>query len=260
MRWSFATGSLNFIGGLVPFWAMAGHSKWANTKHRKGRADAVKGKIFTRITKEIISAVKQGGPDPKSNPKLRLVMDKARAANMPNDNVERNIKKASSADQSDYYEMTYEFYGHNGVGIIAELMTDNKNRAASDMRIATNKKGGNIATPGSVAFNFDRKGVIQVAKEGMAEDDLFLMATDAGAEDFVVADDRYIITTTPESLFEVKGKLEAAGVKCQEAEFEMIPKSYVTCPPEAAKANMELIEWLENLDDVDTVYHNMTEG
>ncbi|MBS0629669.1 MAG: YebC/PmpR family DNA-binding transcriptional regulator [Verrucomicrobia bacterium] len=239
---------------------MAGHSKWANTKHRKGRADAAKGKVFTRLTKEIISAVKQGGPDPKANPKLRLVMEKARAANMPNDNVERNIKKASNADQSDYIEMTYEFYGHNGVGIIAEIMTDNKNRTASDMRIATNKKGGTIASPGSVAFNFDRKGVIQVAKEGLAEDDLFLMATDAGAEDFEAVDDRYLITTTPETLYEVKSKLEAQGIKCQEADFEMIPKSYVTCSPESAKANMELIEWLENLDDVDAVYHNMSEG
>lgn len=239
---------------------MAGHSKWANTKHRKGRADAAKGKIFTRLTKEIISAVKQGGPDPKSNAKLRLVMEKARAANMPNDNVERNIKKASSADQADYYEMTYEFYGHNGVGIIAEIMTDNKNRAASDMRIATNKKGGSIASPGSVAFNFDRKGVIQVAKEGLVEDDLFLLATDAGAEDFEAAEDRFLITTSPETLYEVKTKLEAQGIKCLEAEFEMIPKSYIACPPESAKANMELIEWLENLDDVDAVYHNMTEG
>lgn len=239
---------------------MAGHSKWANTKHRKGRADAAKGKVFTRLTKEIISAVKQGGPEPKSNAKLRLVIDKARAANMPNENVERNIKKASNADQSDYHEMTYEFYGHNGVGIIADIMTDNKNRAASDMRIATNKKGGTIASPGSVAFNFDRKGVIEVLKDGVVEDDLFLTATDAGAEDFEAIEDRFIITTSPETLYEVKGKLEAQGIKCQEADFEMIPKSYVTCPPEAAKANMELIEWLENLDDVDAVYHNMIEG
>ncbi len=239
---------------------MAGHSKWANTKHRKGRADAAKGKVFTRLTKEIISAVKQGGPDPKSNAKLRLVIDKARAANMPNENVERNIKKASNADQSDYYEMTYEFYGHNGVGIIADIMTDNKNRAASDMRIATNKKGGTIASPGSVAFNFDRKGVIEILKNGIVEDDLFLLATDSGAEDFEAIEDRFIITTAPETLYEVKGKLEAQGIKCQEADFEMIPKSYVTCGPEAAKANMELIEWLENLDDVDAVYHNMIEG
>jgi len=239
---------------------MAGHSKWANTKHRKGRADAVKGKVFTRLTKEIISAVKQGGPDPKANSKLRLVMEKARAANMPNENVERNIKKASSADQADYFEMTYEFYGYNGVGIIAEVMTDNKNRAASDMRIATNKKGGAIATPGAVAFNFDRKGVIQVAKEGIVEDELFLIATDAGAEDFEAVEDRYMITTAPDSLFEVKGKLEEQGIKCLEAEIEMIPKSYVSCSADDAKANIELIEWLENLDDVDVVYHNMTEG
>lgn len=238
---------------------MAGHSKWANTKFRKGRADAAKGKIFTRITKEIISAVKQAGSDPKSNSKLRLAIEKARAANMPNDNVERNIKKASSADQSDYYEMTYELYGHNGVGIIVEIMTDNKNRAASEIRIATNKKGGSIASPGAVSFNFDRKGVIQVLKKGVSEDDLFLIATDAGAEDFDPADEHFMIITAPDQLYEVKEKIESKGIKCQEANLEMIPKSYISCPPEAAKANMELIEWLENLDDVDEVFHNMTE-
>ena len=164
--------------------SMAGHSKWANIKHRKGRADAIKGKIFSRLTKEIISAVKQGGPDPKSNTRLRIVIQKARAANLPNDNIERNIKKATSADQADYTEMTYELYGHGGVGIIAEVMTDNKNRISSDMRIATNKKGGTVATPGSVSFNFDRKGVIQVLKKNAVEDELFLAATEAGAEDF----------------------------------------------------------------------------
>ena len=137
---------------------MAGHSKWANIKHKKERADSKKGKIFSRITKEIISAVKQGGPDPKSNAKLRLVLQKAKAANLPGENIERNIKKATSQDQADFFEITYELYGHGGVGIIVEAMTDNKNRTASDMRIATNKRGGSVASPGSVAFNFDRKG------------------------------------------------------------------------------------------------------
>ena len=144
---------------------MAGHSKWANIKHRKGKADAIKGKLFTRVTKEIISAVKQGGSDPKNNPKLRLAIQKARAVNLPNDNIERNIKKASSADQADFSEVAYELYGYGGVGIIALVLTDNKNRAASDMRIATNKRGGTIASPGSVAFNFDRKGVIEILKK-----------------------------------------------------------------------------------------------
>ena len=144
---------------------MAGHSKWANIKHRKGRADAKKGKIFSRIAKEIISAVKLGGADHKANPRLRLALVKAREANVPNDIIERNIKKASSADQADFTEMTYELYGHGGVGIIIDAMTDNKNRLASEMRIATNKRGGVIATPGAVAFNFDRKGVLQITKK-----------------------------------------------------------------------------------------------
>jgi YebC/PmpR family DNA-binding regulatory protein len=239
---------------------MAGHSKWANIKHRKGRADAAKGKVFSRIAKEIISAVKQGGGDPKANARLRLAIEKARAVNMPNENVQRNIKKASSTDQSDYFELTYELYGHGGVGIIVEVMTDNKNRIASEMRITTNKKGGSIASPGSVAFNFDQKGVIQVAKDQSAEDDLFLLAIDCGAEDFEPADDLYMITTAPENLFEVKAKIEEKGIKCEEANLEMIPKVYVDCDQETAKANMELIEWLEGLDDVDAVFHNMSEN
>ena len=161
---------------------MAGHSKWANIKHRKGRADAIKGKIFSRIAKEIISAVKVGGgPDPKSNPRLRLALQKARESNVPNEIIDRNIKKASNADQADYQEMTYELYGHGGVGLIIDAMTDNKNRLASEMRIATNKRGGTIASPGAVAFNFDRKGIIQVSKKQATEEELFVAATEAGA-------------------------------------------------------------------------------
>jgi len=236
---------------------MAGHSKWANTKYRKGRADAIKGKLFTRITKEIISAVKQGGPDPKSNAKLRLVLAKARDANVPNENIERNIKKATSADQADYVEFTYELYGYGGVGIIADVMTDNKNRISSDMRIATNKKGGTIANPGAVAFNFDRKGVIQVLKKNIVEDELFLTATNAGAEDFDSTEEMFMITTAPDQLSQVKEKLEQSGVKVEEADLQMIPKNYVECDPENAKANFELIEYLEALDDVDVVFHNM---
>jgi YebC/PmpR family DNA-binding regulatory protein len=236
---------------------MAGHSKWANIKHRKGRADAIKGKIFSRLTKEIISAVKQGGPDPKSNTKLRLVIQKARAANLPSENIERNIKKAMNLDQADYTQMSYELYGYGGVGIIAEVMTDNKNRIASDMRIATNKKGGSIANPGSVAFNFDRKGVIQVLKKNALEEELFLAATEAGAEDFDITEDSFIITTSPDQLFQVKEKIDQLGIKCEEAELQMIPKVYVECDSETQKLNLDLIEYLEALEDVDSVYHNM---
>lgn len=236
---------------------MAGHSKWANTKHRKGRADAKKGKIFSRIAKEIISAAKIGGPDPKSNPRLRLALQKARIANMPNDNIERNISKASNIDQADFHELTYELYGHGGVGLVIDVMTDNKNRISSEMRIATNKRGGTIATPGAVTFNFDRKGVIQVSKKHAIEEELFLAATEAGAEDFEVTDDFFIITTDPTDLYAVKEAINQLGFECDEADLQMIPKSLVECDVEKAKENLALIEWLEDLEDVDAVYHNM---
>ncbi len=236
---------------------MAGHSKWANIKHRKGKADLKKGKIFSRIAKEIISSVKLGGPDPKNNPRLRLAITKAREFNLSNELIERNVKKASSADQADFIEMMYELYGYGGVGIIADVMTDNKNRISSDMRIATNKRGGTIANPGAVAFNFDRKGVIQVSKKQAIEDELFLAATEAGAEDFETTDEMYIITTDPADLYTVKGAVEALGAKCEEASLEMIPKTNVDCSIEDAKANLALIDWLEALEDVDAVYHNM---
>lgn len=236
---------------------MAGHSKWANIRHRKERADAKKGKAFTRVAKEIISAVKLGGEDPKSNPRLRLALQKAREANMPNDTVERNIKKALSADQADFVEVTYEIYGHGGVGIVVEIMTDNKNRTSSDMRIATNKKGGAIAAPGSVTFNFDRKGVIQINKNQVNEEDLFLAATEAGAEDFETTDEEFIITTNPTDLYQVKEAVEKSGFKVEEASLQMVPKTTISCEAENTQANMALVEWLENLDDVDAVYHNM---
>lgn len=237
---------------------MAGHSKWANIKHRKGRADAAKGKLFSRAAKEIISAVKQGGPDKTANTKLRLAIQKARAVNMPSDNIDRNIKKASSNDQADYVEMTYELYGHGGVGIIVDAMTDNKNRTASDMRIATNKKGGSIATPGAVAFNFDRKGVLQVKTSAVDEDTLFMLITDAGADDFETNDDLYMILTPPELLYQVKEAIEAANVQVEEANLEMIPKNSVEVDDETRAKNEALIAFLEDLDDVDSVYQNMS--
>ncbi len=236
---------------------MAGHSKWANIKHRKGKADALKGKVFTRLTKEIISTVKQGGADPKSNTRLRLVIQKARAANLPSENIERNIKKASSSDQADYTEMTYELYGYGGVGIIAEVMTDNKNRIATDMRIATNKRGGSVASPGAVAFNFDRKGVIQVVKKEVDGDVLFLAVSDAGADDFEETDELFVITTPPDLLYQIKEVVEGLGLCVEEASLEMLPKLYISCDKEAQVANLALIDWIEALDDVDAVYHNM---
>jgi YebC/PmpR family DNA-binding regulatory protein len=236
---------------------MAGHSKWANIKHRKEKADSKKGKIFSRIAKEIISAVKLGGSDQKSNPRLRVALQKAKIANMPNDIIDRNIKKAANIDQADFTEMAYELYGYGGVGIIADVMTDNKNRIASEMRIATNKRGGTIATPGAVAFNFEKKGIIQIPQEGIKEESLFLAATEAGAEDFEGVEDFFIITTDPVELFAVKEALANQGYICTEADLQMIPKTYVECTEEDLQNNMALIEWLEGLEDVDTLYHNM---
>jgi len=237
---------------------MAGHSKWANIKHRKGKADKIKGKIFSRIAKEIISAVKVGGSDFRANPRLRLALQKARDANVPNEIVERNIKKASSADQQEYTEMSYELYGHGGVGIIAEVMTDNKNRISSEMRIATNKRGGTIATPGAVAYNFDKKGFLILDKETGSEEDLFIAATESGAEDFEVTDDAYVVTTDPSLLYQVQEKLAELGYKAKESTLEMVPKTFVECNEENTTANLALIDWLEDLEDVDAVYHNMS--
>jgi YebC/PmpR family DNA-binding regulatory protein len=236
---------------------MAGHSKWANIKHRKERADQKKGKIFSRIMKELMTAVRHGGPDPKTNSRLRIVIQKAKDANIPNENVDRNIKKASSSEGVDYTEMTYELYGYGGVGIIADVMTDNKNRISSDMRIATNKCGGTVATPGSVAYNFDRKGVLQVPKKGIEEDDLFLLVTENGAEDFEAVEETFYITTSVENFYKVKEALDEKKISCTESGLEMVPKLWIECNEEDMKANIALIEYLENLDDVDAVYHNM---
>ncbi len=236
---------------------MAGHSKWANTKHRKERADKKKGKIFSRIIKEIMSAVRQNGPDPKSNTKLRTAIQKAKEANVPNENVERNIKKASSGDQGDYTEMSYELYGYGGVGLIADVMTDNKNRISSDMRIATNKCGGTVATPGAVSYNFDRKGQLLILKSSIPEEELFMLVTEAGADDFSVTEDGYIVTTSVEAFIGVKDAIEKKGIKCEESGLVMVPKSLVEVSDADADLNIALIEWLENLDDVDAVYHNM---
>ena len=236
---------------------MAGHSKWANMKHRKDRSDRKKGKIFSRITKEIMSAVRQAGPDPKGNSKLRLAIQKAKDANMPNENVERNIKKANSTEGQDFTEMMYELYGYGGVGILVDIMTDNKNRISSDIRIATNEHGGRVATQGAVSYNFDRKGVFRIPKASVSEDALFLLITEAGAEDLGAEDDSYIVYTSFDAFIPVKTALEQANIKWDEAELAMVPKSLVEVSDEDANSNIALIEYLESLDDVDTVYHNM---
>ncbi len=234
---------------------MAGHSKWANIRHKKERTDAKKGKLFSRLAKEIITAVKLGGEDPKSNSRLRLVLNKCKEANMPSDNIARNIKKASSGDVGNYETIMYELYGHNGVGILVEMLTDNKNRAASDMRIATNKRGGSLATPGSVSFNFERKGILQVNIEAN-EEELFSKAIEAGAEDFEKTEDAYMITTAPEMVFEIKEAIESSG-KVDLAEIDYLAKNVVDCDQEAREKNLALLAFLEDLDDAQGVWHNM---
>lgn len=237
---------------------MAGHSKWANIKRRKEKTDAKKGKIFTRISKELINAVKQGGsPDPKNNARLRLAVQRAKAVNFPSDNIDRLIKKAASKDQQEYHEFQYELYAHGGVGVILDIMTDNKNRISSDIRTVTNKCGGTVAVPGAVAFNFDRKGVILFSKQHAIEEELFAAAIDAGAEDFSSEDDAYIITTDPSLFDKVKEAVEKLGIKADEASLEMVPKAYIEVDAVTAKENLALLERLETIDDVDAVYHNM---
>jgi YebC/PmpR family DNA-binding regulatory protein len=176
---------------------------------------------------------------------------------MPSDNVERNIKKASSQDQSDYHEVNYEIYGTGGVGIFCEAMTDNKNRLSSDMRIISNKTSATIGTPGSVAFNFERKGVIQIPRQHAIEDELFLLVSEAGATDFEVEEDAYIVITQPQDLHTVCEVLSQNAIAFEEAELEMLPKSYIECSDEDKEANLAILERLEELDDVDQVYHNM---
>lgn len=236
---------------------MAGHSKWANIKHRKEKSDAKKGKAFTRAAKEIINAVKHGGADPKGNAHLRLAIQKAKEVNFPSDNIEKLIKRASSSEQEAYHFVQYELYAHGGVGIIVDLMTDNKNRAASDIRTATNKKGGTIAVPGAVAYNFHRKGVLTLAKQHAIEEELFAAVTEAGAEDFQEDDTSYLILTDPSDLAKVKEAIEKLGFRVDDEAIAMIPKALVEVSEEIQRQNLELIEYLEELDDVDSVYHNM---
>jgi YebC/PmpR family DNA-binding regulatory protein len=236
---------------------MAGHSKWANIKHRKEKADLIKGKIFTRIIKEIITAVSLGGPDDKSNARLKLALQKAKAVNVPKETIERNIKKASSSSSMAYFEITYEIYGYGGVGLFLEIMTDNKNRTSSDIHIVMNKKGGTLAMPGGVAYNFDQMGVIQVLKDRVVEEDLFLAVTEAGALDFENENDMFVVLTAPDKLFSVKEVVDRLKVVVQSAELQRVPKNLIECSSDDQEANIELINSLELLDDVDAIYHNM---
>ena len=242
---------------------MSGHSKFANIKHKKEKNDAAKGKIFTKIGKEIAVAVKEGGADPDNNSKLRDVIAKAKANNMPNDTIERGIKKAAgNVNAVNYESVTYEGYGPNGTAIIVDALTDNKNRTAANVRNAFTKGGGNVGTQGCVSFMFDKKGQIIIDKEecDMEADELMMIALDAGAEDFSDEEECYEVLTQPEEFSAVREALEAAGVKMTEAEVTMIPQNYVTLTDEEAIKKMNrIIDLLDEDDDVQEVFHNWDE-
>ena len=239
---------------------MSGHSKFANIKHKKEKNDAAKGKIFTIIGKEIVVAVKEGGANPENNSKLRDVIAKAKANNMPNDTIKRGIERAAGdANSVNYVVNTYEGYGPSGTAIIVDTLTDNKNRTAANVRNCFTKGGGNVGTTGSVSYMFDHKGQIIIAKEDcdMDADDLMMMALDAGAEDFSDEDDSYEIITAPEDFSQVRESLEKEGIKMVEAELTMIPQNYVDIDdPEVVKKFTRIIDMLEEDDDVQAVYHN----
>ncbi len=242
---------------------MSGHSKFANIKHKKEKNDAAKGKIFTIIGREIAVAVKEGGPDPNNNSRLRDVIAKAKANNMPNDTIDRGIKKAAGDANSVNYEyVSYEGYGPNGIAIIVDALTDNKNRTAANVRSAFTKGNGNVGTPGCVSFMFDKKGLIIVDKEecDMDADDLMMAALDAGAEDFADEDDSYEITTDPEEFSNIREALEEQGIPMISAEVTMIPQTWVTLTNDTAIKNIQkTLDLLEEDDDVQAVYHNWDE-
>ena len=237
---------------------MSGHSKWANIKATKGKNDAKRANIFTKIGREIAVAVKQGGSDPNTNSKLRDVIAKAKANNMPNDNIQRGIKKAAGELGSvNYEENIYEGYGAGGVAVIVETLTDNKNRTAGDVRHAFDKCGGSMGTSGCVSYMFDRKGVIVVEKADYSEDDMMMIALDAGAEDVVSDEDVFEIFTDSSDYSTVREALEAnKDITILSSSIEMIPNNTVTPDSETQNKVKKLLDMLEDNDDVQNVYHN----
>ncbi len=238
---------------------MAGHSKWNNIKNRKGKEDAKKAKVFTKLGRYIMVAAKEGGSDPEYNPALKAAIDKAKAENMPNDNIERAVKKGSGELGADNFEeIIYEGYGPAGIAVFIECLTDNRNRTAPDIRHAFDKSGGNLGQSGSVTFMFDRKGIIAIErKDSIDEDDLTMLAIDLGAEDFESEEAGFEITTTPEDFDSVRNGLSDAGYEFAIAEISYIPQTTVQLTDPDDIKNMErLIEMLEDNDDVQEVYHN----
>jgi YebC/PmpR family DNA-binding regulatory protein len=235
---------------------MSGHNKWSSIKHKKGATDAKRGKIFTRLVKEIILAARNGGGDPEMNPRLRTAISAAKAANMPRENIERAIKRGTGEIEGEAYEeITYEGYGHNGVGIVVEVMTDNKNRTVAELRHVFTKYGGNLAENGAVAWNFEQKGFFNVPAEGIDEDEFMMQALEAGAEDIELNDAYFDVYTAPGDFHTVLSNFEALEYPVENAELTRVPKTTVNADDVASKL-LKLIDMLEDIDDVQKVYSN----
>ncbi|HVN56867.1 MAG TPA: YebC/PmpR family DNA-binding transcriptional regulator [Bacteroidales bacterium] len=236
---------------------MSGHNKWSTIKRKKGAADAKRGKIFTKIIKEIMIAAKEGGGDAELNPRLRLAIQNAKGANMPKDNIERALKKATGSDATSYIEVSFEGYGPAGVAVFLECLTDNNNRTVSSVRAAFNRHGGNLGTNGSLAFLFERKGIFTINNEGLNIDELELELIDAGAEDFEVDGDTITVTCAKEDFGSVNKKLNELGIEPEEAGLKRVPNDTKKLDVESARKVLRFVEVLEDDDDVQNVYHNM---
>jgi YebC/PmpR family DNA-binding regulatory protein len=239
---------------------MSGHSKWSTIKHKKAAEDAKRGKIFTRLAREIAVAAREGGPDPEFNPRLRLAIDKAKGANMPNDNIDRAVKRGAGIgdDSVVYEELTYEGYGPNGVAFIVDTVTDNRNRTLAEVKHAFNKAGGSLATSNAVLWQFDQKGYIELNSEGVEFDELFLEAAEAGAEDVIEEEETYVIYTVRESLHEVEQALSEAGYKIKDSKLTWVPQNEVDLPRDQTMQIVRLHEALDELDDVQNVSNNLS--
>lgn len=237
---------------------MSGHSKWSSIKRAKGVTDAKRGVLFTKLSKEIITVAKQGGPDQAANFKLRLAVQRAKAANMPNDNIERAIAKATGADNADQLdEILYEGYGPGGTAVLVSVMTDNRNRTVAEVRHLFSRAGGNLGESGSVAWQFDARGVVTITLDGGDADDVALKAIDAGAEDVQIQDDAVEVVTDPSNLEGVRQALEDAGLTIENADLAMVPKTTIALEPKVAMQALRLLDGLEDLDDVIRVYSNV---
>jgi DNA-binding regulatory protein, YebC/PmpR family len=241
---------------------MSGHSKWNNIQHKKNAMDAIRGKIFMKFSKDIFLEARHGGGDPDMNSGLRHAIEKAKAANMPNDNISRAIKKATGGlDGVTYDEITYEGYGPGGVAVMVDVLTDNRNRSASEIRHAFTKSGGNLGESGSVSFMFDKQGLIEIEKkEDLDEDQLMMDAIDAGADDLRTEDGHFVITTSPDSFDEVKTALEEKGYEIDRGEVAMVPKTKTPLTGDDLEKMENLMDVLENNDDVQDIYSNLEEA